>query len=141
MSMKFYVNLKKAGSRRFALEKVPYETERSLAVLRDLLAFLVHTEVERFNARTEEGDVLRYLCEADVEAQAQTGKVGFDAIYREDLADEDRALKTALEAFNDGLVRVFQNETELTELEQPLNLQEEDVVTILRLTFLSGRLW
>ena len=139
--MKIYVNLKKAGSRRKALEKVPYEIDRPINTLRDLLAFFVHTEVERFNARSEAGDVLRYLCEKDVEDEAQSGKVGFRAVYRENRADEDKALRTALEAFTDGLVRVFRNEAELTDLDQPLELREEDVITLLRLTFLSGRLW
>lgn len=139
--MKLYVNLKKAGSRRNALEKAPYETDRPIGTLRDLLAFFVHTEVERYNARSEAGDVLRYLCEADLEAQAQTGKVDFHAVYREGRADEDQALRTALEAFSDGLVRVFRNETELTDLDQPLELREGDLFTLLRLTFLSGRLW
>lgn len=139
--MKIYVNLKKAGSRRNALEKVPYEIDRTVNTLRDLLAFFVHAEVERYNARSEAGDVLRYLCEKDIENEAQTGKVGFHAVYREGRADEDNALQTALEAFADGLVRVFQNETELTDPDQPLKILEEDVFTLLRLTFLSGRLW
>ena len=91
--------------------------------------------------RAEAGDVLRYLCEKDIENEAQTGKVGFHAVYREGRADEDQALRTALEAFSDGLVRVFQNETELTDPDQPLKILEEDVITLLRLTFLSGRLW
>ena len=139
--MKIYVNLKKAGSRRMALERVPYETDRMIETLRDLLAFLVHREVEAYNARAEAGEVLRYICEADVEAQAQTGKVGFHAIYREGRADEAQALQTALEAYADGLVRVFQNEAELTDLDAPLSLREGDVFTLLRLSFLSGRLW
>lgn len=139
--MRIYVNVKKAGSRRNALDRVPYDTELTDCSLRDLLAFLVGEEVRRFNQRSEKPDLLRYLTAEDLEAAADAGKVDFHAVYRDRKADPDQALKTALEAYADGLVRVFRNDRELTDLDQPLTLREGDVLTLIRLTFLTGRMW
>ena len=43
--------------------------------------------------------------------------------------------------FQDGLFRVFLGDTELTELDEKLELQEGDTVTFIRLTMLAGRMW
>ena len=43
--------------------------------------------------------------------------------------------------FQDGLFRVFLGDTELTELDEQLELQEGDTVTFIRLTMLAGRMW
>ena len=50
-------------------------------------------------------------------------------------------MENACQCFSDGLVRVFRNEEELTELDGPVRLWEGDCLTLIRLTFLSGRLW
>ena len=44
-------------------------------------------------------------------------------------------------AFNDGLFRIFLNNNELSSLEEKINLQENDKLTFIRLTMLSGRIW
>lgn len=49
--------------------------------------------------------------------------------------------ETAMLGFQDGLFRVFLGDTELTELDEKLELQEGDTVTFIRLTMLAGRMW
>lgn len=44
-------------------------------------------------------------------------------------------------AFNDRLFRIFLNGNELSSLEEKINLQENDKLTFIRLTMLSGRIW
>ena len=44
-------------------------------------------------------------------------------------------------AFNDGLFRIFLNDNELSSLEEKIKLQENDKLTFIRLTMLSGRIW
>jgi hypothetical protein len=48
---------------------------------------------------------------------------------------------TALQAVEDGLVRIFREDEELTELDAPLSLPEGATLTFIRLTFLTGRMW
>ena len=46
-----------------------------------------------------------------------------------------------LAAFEDGLFRVLVDGEEVADPEAPLALTESSVVTIIRLSFLAGRLW
>ena len=46
-----------------------------------------------------------------------------------------------LQAFGDGLVRIFVDEEEVTELDADLSLKEGSEVVFLRLTFLTGLMW
>ena len=62
-------------------------------------------------------------------------------MYRDGTADEEKAVGNALQCFDDGLVRVFLNGEEVAALDQQLDLAEGDVVTLMRLVFLSGRMW
>ena len=39
------------------------------------------------------------------------------------------------------LVRVFMNEEELTDLDAPLTIEAQSVLTFIRLTFLAGSIW
>ena len=39
------------------------------------------------------------------------------------------------------LIRIFLNDNELSSLEEKINLQENDKLTFIRLTMLSGRIW
>ena len=100
------------------------------------------------NSKTKKEDekgvdrqVIPYLTAEEVEAGAAAGKVGFGRIYSEKKPDLEREQENALQCFTDGLVRVFQNETELTELDGKMELKAGDTFTLIRFTFLAGRLW
>ncbi|MBR6158433.1 MAG: hypothetical protein IKQ27_15870, partial [Lachnospiraceae bacterium] len=55
--------------------------------------------------------------------------------------DLQQAIETALQAFEDGIYRVFLNEEELTALDQQITLNAEDTLTFVRLTLLAGRMY
>ena len=93
------------------------------------------------NHKGTEVQVIPWLTKEEVEDQAAAGKVGFGRIYSDKKADEAKAVENALQCFEDGLVRVFQGDQELTELDGPVRLKEGDRFTLIRLTFLAGRLW
>lgn len=139
--MKIYIQVKSAGKRRPALEKAPYEIRDGVSTLRDLLAEIVRIEVERYNQKGTDVQVIPFLTEEEVEERAGTGKVAFGRIYSEKKADPGRAEKNAIQCFEDGLVRVFQNEDERERLDVPMEIHEGDTFTFIRLTFLAGRLW
>ena len=67
--------------------------------------------------------------------------MGFGRIYSDKKADPDKAAETALQGFEDGLYRVVLNDMEATDMDKPLDIKENDVLTFIRLTFLAGRLW
>ena len=124
-----------------ALNGVPCDLPDGISTLRELLTELVKTEVGRYNEKGTDRQVIPFLTGEEIEEQAETGKVGFGRIYSDRKADEKKAAENACQCFSDGLVRVFRNEEELTELDAPVRLHERDCLTLIRLTFLSGRLW
>ena len=139
--MTIYINMKAAGKRKAILEQVPYELPDGVATLRDFLTELVKIEVENYNQKGTDVQVIPYLTKEEVEEQASVGKVGFGRVYSEKQADAAKAVVNAIQCFEDGLIRVFQNETELKELNMSIELHKDDCFTLIRLTFLAGRLW
>ena len=124
-----------------ALNRVPYDLPDGISTLGELLTELVKIEVGRYNEKGTDRQLIPFLTGEEIEEQAETGKVGFGRIYSDRKADEKKAVENACQCFSDGLVRVFRNEEELMELDGPVRLREGDCLTLIRLTFLSGRLW
>ena len=139
--MKIYIQMKAAGKRKPVLDPVPYELPDHVSTLREFLTELVRMEVERYNEKGKDVQVVPYLTKEEIEDHAEAGKVGFGRIYSEKRADAEKASENALQCFEDGLVRVFQNEQELKEQDAPIQIREEDGFTLIRLTFLAVRLW
>ena len=69
------------------------------------------------------------------------GRVKFAERYGQNNDTPDRALQVMLRAFADGLVRIFVDAGEVTDLDAPLSLKEGSEVVFLRLTLLTGLMW
>ena len=144
--MQIFITVKRMGKSKPALTGIPYEISDLVISdgrisLRAFLKELVRIEVERYLEKSVDRQVIPYLTAEEVEAGAAAGKVGFGRIYSEKKPDLEQAQENALQCFTDGLVRVFQNETELTELDGKMELKAGDTFTLIRFTFLAGRLW
>ena len=136
-----YIRLKSAGKRRAALEDVPYVLPDGISTLRALIDAVTRREVEKYNSRGLENMLIPFLTEEEIEAQSAVGKVGFGRLYSDKKADAEKAVKTAVQGYEDGLFRVLAGEKEVTGLDEPLDIQEGEILTFIRLTFLAGRLW
>ena len=139
--MNIYIKIKSAGKKRPVLENTPYTLPDGVSVLRKLIETIVLLEVEKYNSRGEENMLLPFLTETEIFDQSLVGKVGFGRLYSDKKADPQKAVKTALQGFEDGLFKVIIGDKEAVELDSPLELNEGDVLTFIRLTFLAGRLW
>ena len=139
--MQIYINMKTAGSRKPALAKTPYEIPDSVSSVKELLESLVKIEVERYNQKNEDDTLIKYLTETQIDEQASTGKVSFGRVYSDKKADPEKAAENALQCYQDGLVRVFRNEQEFKQLEEKVHFEAGDEITLIRLTFLAGRMW
>lgn len=139
--MKIYVQVKALGKRRPILDKIPREIPENITSLRGFLTEIVRQEVEMYNRKGEDVQLIPFLTKEELENQAEAGKVGFGRIYSDRKADLSKAVKNAIQCYEDGMVRIFQNEDELTDPEEPMSIQEEDCFTFMRLTFLAGRMW
>jgi hypothetical protein len=106
--------------------------------LRHLIDHIVRTEVQAFRQRQDERVLLRALSPTQIAEQARKGKVQSGGQELHQKVDEDEAVRTALEAFEDGLYLVVVDGTELRQLDTLIPLQPDSRVAFVRLALLAG---
>ena len=139
--MKVYIQVKKLGKRIQTVGSIPYELETCPATLRELIACMVNQGVEGYNERLRSGEQNKALSEAEIQDMSQVGKVAFGIPFGEREANPQKAVDAAVLAFPDGLYRFYINELEITELDTPVHLCEDDTIAIIRLVMLTGGLF
>lgn len=139
--MKIFVNVKQLGKRRNAVEDKEVLLDAVPGTVAELIVAIVIRQVEEYNERLEQNDLLKYLTDEEIKDRATTGKVSFEFNYNGLPADAEKAVRNALQSFEDGIFRVFLNEEELESPDQIIDLEEEDKLTFIRLTMLAGRMW
>lgn len=106
-----------------------------------LIEAIVSWQVCEYNERLQQSEVLKYLTQEEVENKTASGKVGFAVNYNGKPAAEVEAITNALQSYEDGIFRIFMDDTETGDLSSPIQLKEESTLTFIRLAMLSGRLW
>lgn len=140
--MKLNVNIKQIGQRRQAVKPIPFEVAGAPETVRELITQTVTTCVREYEKRQQmSGEVPQPLTTQQITDMADVGKIAFGINYGEKKPDLQQAIETALQAFADGIYRVFLNEEELTALDQQITLNAEDTLTFVRLTLLAGRMY
>lgn len=139
--MRVYIQVKQLGKRRCSIEKMPVDFPASPADVKELIEGIVSRQVREYNERLQQSDVLKYLTQEEVEDKATSGKVGFGVNYNGKSAAEAEAIANALQCYEDGIYRIFIDETETGELSSPVLLKENATLTFVRLTMLAGRMW
>lgn len=109
--------------------------------LRELISVCVEACVTAYGERAQASQNPAPLSDEDYIAMENLGKFAFGVHYNDRKINLPKAIDTALQAFEDGLVRIFHDEEELSELDAPLTLPEGATLTFIRLTFLTGRMW
>jgi hypothetical protein len=145
--MQIHIKLKQAGKRRLILEKQAIEIENigNSPTLRSLIIAVVTQQVGTYNVETRhalslpDAPIINFLTETQINDAAATGKVGFGAIYNDKKADLNQAIKVAIEAHIDGLFAVAVDDKIVEKLDTIVDLNDNSVVTFLRLTLLIGR--
>ena len=139
--MKINVNLKSIGKRKASVKPATIEIKGHPSTLRELILAMVETGVEEYNRRVENSELLTYLTKEEIDEKARAGKVGFGVNYGEKKAALPAAQENAIQCFEDGIYRIFQDGEPLETLESPILITEETVFTFVRLTMLAGRMW
>ncbi len=134
--MNIYFIRKRNGSRK-ELGRHPFTFDEAPSTLRQLL-----TEFTLYGLREAQTVISDFpLTEEEIAAQSEEGRVKFASRYGENHDTPERALQVMFQAFADGLVRIFVDGEEVTDLDAALSLKEGSEVVFLRLTFLVGLLW
>lgn len=111
----------------------------SSLTLREFLERVVRHEVAAFHEREEARRFVRVLSKAEIEADAERGKVAPGRVDRDaQHVDVEAAIATALQAFEDGLYLVLIDGAEQRDLEAQIYITTATRVVFLRLAFLAG---
>ena len=146
--MKILFEQKKPGRTRQTIVPVEMEIAGKPANVGELIEAAVRRVVADFNDRasraeadTEKDAGGKVLTSADIADLAETGRIAFGIVYNGKQVDADEAVANALQGYDDGLFRIFLNGGLLGEADEAIELCEGDLLTVVRLTFLAGRMW
>jgi hypothetical protein len=126
----------------FADWSIPFppdlKDEGDRVTLRDLIVRVVRAEVEAFRTRQEERRLVKALSRADIDQGAAKGKIDMGGRQVKQAVDEEDAVGTALQAFEDGLYLVVVDGEEQRDLDREVFVQPDSRVTFIRLAMLAG---
>ena len=137
--MKIIVNVK-GLSRKKVIHQEEMELKNKISTTKDLITELVKINVEKFNKKIDDKDILSIITNENIAKAARIGKIG-DEVHGDKKANLEKALDTAYLAFEDGLYCIFINDEQSEKLDDSLNLKDGDILTLIRLTMLAGRMW
>jgi hypothetical protein len=135
---------KALGSRRslFADWSIPFPPEwrgEGGTTLRDVIGRVVRSEVRAFCGRHEVRKVFRALTARQIAEGAEKGKIesGGGEVPPQQV-DEDAAVATACQAFEDGLFLVVIDGEYQREIDREIHVRPDSQITFVRLTLLAG---
>ena len=137
--MKIIVNVK-GLSRKKVIHQEELELKDKISTTKDLIIELVKINVEKFNKKIDDKNILSIITNENIAKAARIGKIG-DEVHGDKKANLEKALDTAYLSFEDGLYCIFINNKQSEKLDDSLNLKDGDIITFIRLTMLAGRMW
>lgn len=139
--MNIKITIKQLGKKRSKISEADFTLENKPTTVAELIKEAVHTCVAQYNLRVRNKENIKPLTDEQISDMSEIGKIAFGINYGEKEANEENAVTTAIEAFEDGIVRIFKQDEELTELNQDIDVKENDLFTFIRLTMLAGRMF
>lgn len=135
--MRVYVNIKQIGKRKNTVDKEEYIIDDNISTVRDLIEEFVRICVTHFNNKK----VVDYLLSEEILDKSDIGKIDFNDKENKSKQDLQKAVKNAMQSYEDGIYRIFVNENELGKIDEKISVKNDDELTFIRLTMLAGRMW
>lgn len=107
--------------------------------LGDLIEKIVREQVRQFLNRQRDNQFIIALSRSQIEESAEKGKIkmgGAETPVQN--VDEDQAVATAFQAFEDGIYLVVIDDVRMERLEQEVFLTDDSRITFIRLAMLTG---
>lgn len=140
--MQLLFTLKSLGKKKAYLNNVSINIDiPGNTTVKALLQQVVSQQVNAFNQRKEDRNLLVYLNDHTLGQQAEKGQIKFNEQYNSTRADVEKAQETVRLAFEDGLIALFINDEQLEDVNQAISLKENDSISFIRLSFLAGSIW
>ena len=106
--------------------------------LRDLIACIVRWEVVAHQTRAESRRLHRALTAQQIAEGAERGKIDSGGRDLEQAVDEEQAVGTAWQAFEDGLYLVFIDSVQQHRLDDQVFVRADSTILFVRLVMLAG---
>ena len=106
--------------------------------LRDIITAAVSAEAQAFQERQQERRLMRVLTSRQIAVGAAAGKVDPAQHDLKQDVDPEVAVRTAVQAFTDGLYFVFVDGKQQTALDAGVSLGQDSRVSFVRLVALAG---
>lgn len=141
--MQVYVTVKQPGKKHAFIDRKAINISEPVmaSTAGELISAIVRQQVEEFNSKPREKNLLPFLSKEETDEKIQGGKIGFGSIYNEKIADVDAAISTAHQAFEDGMYALFVDDLEIESLSTPVSITNQTQLTFIRLSFLAGSYW
>jgi hypothetical protein len=139
--MKIFITMKSLAKRKAFLEKVEFQLSKEPETITELISELVSQNVRTFNDRQDTAQLVQFFTKEEIALGGSVGKIGFGTPYNEQKANREEAIQTALQAFEDGLFKVFINDVEQGVESPTFQLNNGDHLVFIKLTMLAGRMW
>lgn len=165
--MKIKINVKGASRRKASVVQMVREYPDRQMTVEEFLTQTVRMTVAEYNERKDAAELLHLfegapgegsaekpsktgaqdsasvekVFEERLEAGAASGKVAYGDPMDGRKANAEKAVKNALQCFDDGIVALFADGARYTDRKEQIPLKEQSEVTFVRLTFLAGRMW
>jgi len=139
--MLIYVCVKDASKLTKRVKVHPFYLEDTPNTPHALVRECVLTCVRDFRERANKAETLPALTDEQMDGMREVGKFTFGFVYGKKDVSEERAIETALQAVQDGIVRIFKGSEEITLDDGNIEIKEGDTLTFVKLAMLSGRLW
>lgn len=147
--MRLLFEQKKPGRVKQKVQQVAIEIEKQPTTVGELIAATVEACVEAYNLKAagapenpdEDQRHSLVMDEKTINDLAETGRVSFGIVYNGKIVDAGEAVANALQCYEDGLFRIFLNGKPLNGPDDTIEIKDNDLLTVVRLTFLAGRLW
>ena len=127
------------GRRGTSLAPLRLDRSFPFQTARDLLCLVVEQQVDAYRVGKQDAQLLRVLSVEKIEDGRSAGKIvpgGQDQDARVPAVPD--AIRTVIQAFEDGMFYMFLNDVQVEHLDQPISDQENMDLLFLRLTPLVG---
>ena len=141
--MKIKINVKGASRKKASIIQIVRDYPDRKMTVEEFLTETVKQNVREYNSGEDEGALLRFLSEdsSGNDPAENFHKVTYGDLTDRKKADPGKAVRDALQYYDDGIVALFADGVRYEDREQELPLRDQSEVTFVRLTFLAGRIW
>lgn len=138
--MELKVQMKQTGKKSNSIVTTGLYLKNTPSTIEELLIMTVKATLAGFKKKALNEEAILISTE-QIDDMASSGKVSFGFIEGNKNIDEKDAIKTVIEAFEDGLVALFIDDIRFEDLKEHINLTGNETLTFVKLTMLAGRMW